>query len=189
VRTVCEPIFNKPLKDISFGVVLLRLFDISRRFQMRIQPQLILLQKTLLNVEGLGRDLYPELDIWQTAAPILRDWMRERVSPKALWREFRSELPQMVGALRAVPPLVLGAVRRAQNGTFSIPVDSAANEARLAALERAVERGNRRHDGVTVGSVLLLGGIFWLALGQVPVWIGALLAVAGTLWLLGSLRR
>jgi ubiquinone biosynthesis protein len=189
VRTVCEPIFNKPLKDISFGVVLLRLFDISRRFQMRIQPQLILLQKTLLNVEGLGRDLYPELDIWQTAAPILRDWMRERASPKALWREFRSELPQLIGALRAVPPLVLGAVRRAQNGTFSIPLDTAANEARLAALELAVERGNRRRDGVTVGSVLLLGGIIWLAIGQVPVWLGALLALAGTLWLLGSLRR
>ena len=73
-----EPIFTKPINDISFGTVLLRLFDISRRFDMRTQPQLILLQKTLLNIEGLGRELYPELDIWQTAAPILRDWMRER---------------------------------------------------------------------------------------------------------------
>ena len=80
VRTVCEPIFDQPLKDISFGRILLRLFEISRRFNMQIQPQLILLQKTLLNVEGLGRDLYPDLDIWNTASPILREWMRERTS-------------------------------------------------------------------------------------------------------------
>ena len=80
VRTVCEPIFDRPLKDISFGRILLRLFEISRRFNVQIQPQLVLLQKTLLNVEGLGRQLYPELDIWSTASPILRQWMRERVS-------------------------------------------------------------------------------------------------------------
>ena len=73
VRTVCEPIFDKPLKDISFGVVLLHLFEIARRFQMQVQPQLILLQKTLLNIEGLGRQLYPELDLWKTALPILRE--------------------------------------------------------------------------------------------------------------------
>ena len=81
VRTVCEPIFNKPLKDISFGIVLLRLFEISRQFQMQIQPQLILLQKTLLNIEGVGRELYPDLDLWKTALPILRAWMRERTGP------------------------------------------------------------------------------------------------------------
>ena len=84
VRTVCEPIFDKPLKEISFGVVLLHLFEIARRYQMQVQPQLILLQKTLLNIEGLGRQLYPDLDLWKTALPILRDWMRERASPRAV---------------------------------------------------------------------------------------------------------
>ena len=81
VRTVCEPIYNKPLKEISFAQVLLRLFETARRFDMQVQPQLILLQKTLFNIEGLGRQLYPELDLWKTAQPVLREWMRERISP------------------------------------------------------------------------------------------------------------
>jgi hypothetical protein len=84
-----SPSFDRPPKDLSFGTILLRLFDISRRFDMRIQPRLILLQKTLLNIEGLGRDLYPELDIWQTAAPILREWMSDRISPRAQVKHIR----------------------------------------------------------------------------------------------------
>jgi len=103
VRTVCEPIFDKPLKDISFGVILLRLFEISRRFNMEIQPQLILLQKTLLNIEGLGRDLYPDLDIWNTASPILRDWMRERTSLRAVLKSLRAQWPQLIEAARLLP--------------------------------------------------------------------------------------
>jgi len=93
VRTVCEPVLDRPLKDISFGTILLRLFEISRRFNMTVQPQLILLQKTLLNVEGLGRELYPELDVWSNASPILREWMRERTSPRHAWRILRDHLP------------------------------------------------------------------------------------------------
>ncbi len=110
VRTVCEPIFDRPLKDISFGRILLRLFEISRRFNMQIQPQLILLQKTLLNVEGLGRDLYPDLDIWSTASPILREWMRERSSVRALVRSLRTQAPEIIdggagaAAALAAPP-------------------------------------------------------------------------------------
>jgi len=103
VRTVCEPIFDRPLKDISFGRILLRLFEISRRFNMQIQPQLILLQKTLLNVEGLGRELYPDLDIWSTASPILREWMRERTSVRALVHELRTHAPQLIAAARGLP--------------------------------------------------------------------------------------
>ncbi len=98
VRTVCEPIFNRPLKEISYGQVLLRLFEIARRFDMVIQPQLILLQKTLINVEGLGRELYPDLDVWSTAGPVLRAWMRERVSPRTVLRNLRYHLPEMVEA-------------------------------------------------------------------------------------------
>jgi ubiquinone biosynthesis protein len=112
VRTVLEPIFDRPLKDISFGRILLRLFEISRRFDMKIQPQLLLLQKTLLNVEGLGRELYPELDIWSTASPILREWMRERTSPRALFASLRAHAPEILETLRQLPGLLAAALRR-----------------------------------------------------------------------------
>ncbi|MFZ1906427.1 MAG: ubiquinone biosynthesis regulatory protein kinase UbiB, partial [Steroidobacteraceae bacterium] len=111
VRTVCEPIFDRPLKDISFGRILLRLFEISRRFNVQIQPQLVLLQKTLLNVEGLGRQLYPELDIWSTASPILRQWMRERVSLGTLARSLRNHAPELLEAARGLPLLIAGLAR------------------------------------------------------------------------------
>src|SRR6185503_12655573 len=93
IRTVCEPIFNKPLKEISFGTVLLRLFEISRRFNVEIQPQLILLQKTLLNIEGLGRDLYPDLDVFKIAGPIMRDWQREKLSARTVFENARQQIP------------------------------------------------------------------------------------------------
>lgn len=106
IRSVCEPIFEKPLKEISFGQVLLGLFQTIRRFDMEIQPQLVLLQKTLLNIEGLGRQIYPDLDLWNTAMPFLESWMRERNGPKALlksihdhgpdWLEQSHELPQLI---------------------------------------------------------------------------------------------
>src|SRR6202021_512503 len=105
VRTICEPIFDRPLKEISFGTVLLRLFEALRRFNGQIQPQLLLLQKTLLNVEGLGRQLYPELDIWQTASPVLRRWMRERVSPRSVLRELRRGFTAAIVIIKALPPL------------------------------------------------------------------------------------
>lgn len=95
IRTVCEPIFEKPLKDISFGQVLMRLFQTARRFNMEVQPQLVLLQKTLLNIEGLGRQLYPDLDLWATAQPYLERWMRERVSPKTLFSNLQSQVEQL----------------------------------------------------------------------------------------------
>src|SRR5208337_2481312 len=110
VRTVCEPIFNKPLIEISFAQVLLRLFDVARRFDMQIQPQLILLQKTLLNIEGLGRQLYPDLDLWKTARPVLRQWMRERTSPRALLRRLRTRLPDAIETWKLVPKIVRSAV-------------------------------------------------------------------------------
>jgi ubiquinone biosynthesis protein len=106
IRTVCEPIFDKPLKDISFGTILLRLFEISRRFNMPVQPQLILLQKTLLNVEGLGRDLYPDLDIWNTAGPVLREWMRERTSLRSVFKQVRQHWPELLDLARQLPALL-----------------------------------------------------------------------------------
>jgi ubiquinone biosynthesis protein len=100
---VCEPIFEKPLKDISFGQVLMRLFQTARRFNMEVQPQLVLLQKTLLNIEGLGRQLYPDLDLWSTAQPFLERWMRERVSPKSLFHSAQAQIeqiPHLIGMTR-----------------------------------------------------------------------------------------
>ncbi len=185
IRTVLEPIFNKPLKDISFGAILLRLFDISRRFDMKIQPQLILLQKTLLNIEGLGRDLYPDLDIWQTASPILRQWMGERLGGAAMVRDIRTQLPEVLEALRVLPTLVRGAVQRAQDGTLRLHVEAA----NVTALQQSIRDGDRRRDAITIGSAILLGGIVWLAVAREPLWPGIVLAGAGALWLVLAWRR
>ncbi len=157
VRTVCEPIFDRPLKDISFGRILLRLFEISRRFDMQIQPQLLLLQKTLLNVEGLGRELYPELDIWSTASPILREWMRERTSFGALVKSIRAHAPEILDAVRAIPALLAAQVRR---GPAAEPAPPALD---LAELRGELREQGRRRDLVTLGAALLVGGLFWLA--------------------------
>src|SRR5262249_30528481 len=123
VRTVCEPIFNRPLKEISFAQVLLRLFETARRFDMQVQPQLILLQKTLLNIEGLGRELYPELDLWKTAQPILKQWMRERISPRAVVKQLRAQLPDTVEALKKLPQIFQTAVREASEGRLHLTVE------------------------------------------------------------------
>jgi ubiquinone biosynthesis protein len=106
IRAVCEPIFNKPLKEISFGKVLLRLFQTSRRFNIEIQPQLVLLQKTLLNIEGLGRDLDPDLDLWITAKPYLERWMSEQIGWRGLWQNIRNEAPQWSSMLPQLPRLL-----------------------------------------------------------------------------------
>lgn len=103
VRTVCEPIFNKPLAEISFGIVLMRLFETSRRFHVEIQPQLVLLQKTLLNIEGLGRQLDPQLDLWQTARPFLVKWMDSQIGVRALWRNLKNEAPDWAEILPSLP--------------------------------------------------------------------------------------
>jgi len=106
IRAVCEPYFDRPLKEISLGMVLMRLFQTSRRFQVEIQPQLVLLQKTLLNIEGLGRDLDPELDLWSTAKPFLETWMLEQIGPKKLWEELKGQAPHYAKLLPQLPRLL-----------------------------------------------------------------------------------
>jgi ubiquinone biosynthesis protein len=106
IRAVCEPHFDRPLKDISLGQVLLRLFQTSRRFNVEIQPQLVLLQKTLLNIEGLGRDLDPELDLWNTARPFLERWMKEQVGWQGLIERLKYEAPRYVHLLPELPRLL-----------------------------------------------------------------------------------
>ena len=106
IRSVCEPIFNKPLKEISFGKLLIRLFQTSRQFNMEIQPQLTMLQKTLLNVEGLGRDLDPNLDLWQTASPFLETWLKKEMGPKKIIGDIKKELPHFLSLATRVPTLI-----------------------------------------------------------------------------------
>ena len=106
IRLVCDPIFNKPLAEISFGQVLMGLFDTARQFEMEVQPQLVLLQKTLLYVEGLGRQLYPQLDLWQTAKPFLENWMQEQMGFKAFIKESKKNLPYWLEKSPQIPELV-----------------------------------------------------------------------------------
>jgi ubiquinone biosynthesis protein len=106
IRAVCEPYFDRPLKEISLGMVLLRLFQTSRRFQVEIQPQLVLLQKTLLNIEGLGRELDPELDLWSTAKPFLEKWMADQIGPRRLWEELKNQAPRYAKLLPELPRLL-----------------------------------------------------------------------------------
>src|SRR5580704_8033654 len=180
VRTVCEPIFDRPLKDISFGRILLRLFEISRRFDMQIQPQLLLLQKTLLNVEGLGRDLYPDLDIWHTASPILREWMRERTSFGALLKSIRAHAPEILDAVRTIPALLAAQVRR---GPAAEPAPPAPD---LTELREELREQGRRRDLVTLGAALLIGGLFWLAVSDGHGTPGWALVAAGLITALAA---
>jgi len=176
VRTVCEPIFNKPLSEISFGQVLLRLFEVARRFQMTVQPQLILLQKTLLQIEGLGRQLYPDLDLWKTAQPILREWAADRLSGRNLASQLRRQLPDLSEALRMLPQILQQAVQQASDGNLRLKVEQPGIEELRAELRASA----RRRDTTIVGAVTLLGGLVWLAVSFNP-WPGVVLSVAGAL--------
>lgn len=106
IRTVCEPIFQKPLAEISFGHVLLNLFNTARRFEMQVQPQLVLLQKTLLYIEGLGRQLYPQLDLWKTAKPFLENWVKQQVGLPAIWRQVKENFPFWAEKMPQMPELL-----------------------------------------------------------------------------------
>ena len=186
VRTICEPIFDRPLKEISFGTVLLRLFEALRRFNGQIQPQLLLLQKTLLNVEGLGRQLYPELDIWQTASPVLRRWMRDRVSPRNLMRELRRGWPDVLEIIKALPPLAKRALEQAQDGRLQLAVDARAVEELRAALTEQ----SRRSDRILIGAALVLGAVLWFGLRLYPHWFGGLLGAGAIVaWASAWLQR
>ena len=144
IRAVCEPIFEKPLKDISFGEALITLFQTARRFDMPVQPQLVLLQKTLLNIEGLGRQLYPELDLWATAHPYLERWMRERFSPKTLYRDFKRQGPEWMEKFPGVPHLVLDTMTRLKELGEIAPDLRRASESRAEDRVRRERRQRRR---------------------------------------------
>jgi ubiquinone biosynthesis protein len=185
VRTVCEPIFNRPLKEISYGHVLLRLFEIARRFDMVIQPQLMLLQKTLINVEGLGRELYPDLDVWSTAGPVLRAWMRQRISPRALFHNLRHQWPDLLEAVNDLPAVVKDAVRQSRSARNGVRLDESVSRS----LAKILEHSARRREAVTIGSAILLGGLAWLALGRQESWPGWSMLALGAAWILIRRRR
>ncbi|HET7176907.1 MAG TPA: ubiquinone biosynthesis regulatory protein kinase UbiB [Gammaproteobacteria bacterium] len=179
IRTVCEPIFNKPLKDISFAQLLLRLFQTARRFNMEVQPQLMLLQKTLFNIEGLGRDLYPELDLWQTAKPFLEGWTRERMSPRATLQRLLAGLPAVRELLLESPGRLNAILRQLAEGGMKLD-DGAA----LAEFKSSLAARNRHLYRAAAGAALLLGGILLLGLSDLPLWTGAALAALGAVSLL-----
>jgi len=187
VRTVCEPIFARPISEISFGQLVLRLFQVARRFDMPVQPQLVLLQKTLLNIEGLGRQLYPELDLWETAKPYLERWMRDQVGPSALLKTLRRELPSVMPLIPELPGLVHEWLRRQRDGDAA---QSDRGDDRIARLEAQLERAREQKNRVAFGSVLLIGSIATtlavdtLALGVLGEAAAALLSVAGAVFLL-----
>ena len=169
IRTVCEPIFNKPLKDISFGQVLLRLFQVARQFDMQIQPQLILLQKTLVQIEGLGRDLYPELDLWETGQPVLQKWMDEQTSTRATAERIRRDLPDIRYTLQKLP----GVARRLVDQVLE-------NEGKLPIPNRQVmyQRAQRQYL-VFAGSALIVAAALLIGLDARPQWLGWMTGGAG----------
>ncbi|MEQ1801064.1 MAG: ubiquinone biosynthesis regulatory protein kinase UbiB [Gammaproteobacteria bacterium] len=175
VRTVCEPIFSKPLKEISFGQVLLQLISVARRFDMEVQPQLILLQKTLVQIEGLGRVLYPELDIWQTGKPVLKAWMIEQTGPRATLRRLRREWPDLRYALEKLPLVARKLVDDALDD--KVPAGTPVPDEGPGA-------GARARHGATAGAALLVSAAVWLGLDTPPSWVGWAAGVAGlvTLW-------
>ena len=171
IRSVCEPIFDRPLKEISFGRVLVRLFQTARRFHMEVQPQLVLLQKTLLNIEGVGRQLYPDLDLWETAKPFLDRWMREQLGARALLREIKRQAPKWGETLPALPGLVYETLKLARSGEIEVRIRSE----EIDQLRAEIRRANQRTVLVVIGAALLLGASVILGVGgtQLPMLWGA----------------
>jgi len=179
-RTVCEPIFAKPLEEISFGQLLVRLFQTARRFNMEVQPQLILLQKTLLHIEGLGRHLYPQLDLWETGKPILERWMRDRLSGANVLAKLRQQLPDLNETLQDVPQLVQTLVQQATEGRLSITV----NDPGVSALRKEIAQSARaRYTAMAAGAVLIAGALL-VGLNVQPEWLGWVVSGTGAALLL-----
>jgi ubiquinone biosynthesis protein len=165
IRTVCEPIFERPLSDISFGQLLLRLFQTARRFNMEVQPQLVLLQKTLLNIEGLGRQLYPELDLWQTAKPFLERWMSEQIGTRAFLNRLKENVPQWGEKLPEIPSLVHEVLHQARHGKLEVR----SNSEELQKIRQEIRRANSRTFFAILGGSLVVSAALLLGLdGYAP---------------------
>ncbi len=189
IRTVCEPIFNKPLSEISFGHFLLNLFQTARRFDMEVQPQLVLLQKTLLYIEGLGRQLYPELDLWSTAKPYLEEWMEQQVGPKAFARKLKKNLPKMTEYAADMPILLHKVLNDASEGRLELVIKSD----ELTRLRKEAKENHRNMVTTISGGAMLIAGSMLLTLGpsillpaSITLTTGGALSVLGGLILIQS---
>ncbi|MFT4045785.1 MAG: ubiquinone biosynthesis regulatory protein kinase UbiB [Solimonas sp.] len=183
IRTICEPIFQRPLKDISFGFFLLRLFQVARRFNYQVQPQLVLLQKTLLQIEGLGRQLNPELDLWKTAKPIMEDWMRARLGPAATLEKMRAQGPSLAESLPELAQYALRQLRRGEGfGT---------SRRELEALRDEIRDANRRTVRMIAAVGLAAGAFAAHYAGNAPssTWLAAALGIGALLLGWRALRR
>ncbi len=189
IRTVCEPIFERPLKDISFGHFLLRLFQTARRFHMEVQPQLVLLQKTLLNIEGLGRELYPDLDLWQTAKPFLERWMSEQIGTRSFIRNLRRQIPLWGEKLPQLPMMLYQAAT--EIGSSRVQLENMVRE--IKHLRRDLHDSQQRSFYAGVGRTLLLSAALIYGLdGYSPIMVAHapvltwIMGIAGVLLLLQS---
>ncbi|MBI79109.1 MAG: ubiquinone biosynthesis regulatory protein kinase UbiB [Gammaproteobacteria bacterium] len=174
IRSVCEPIFNKPLREISFGLVLMRLFDTARKFDMRVQPQLVLLQKTLLNIEGLGRQLYPDLDLWDTAKPFLENWMKERTSVKAHIKEIVKKWPEMSEDFLQLPTLFQTFIQKYNLESQEIQEES-------KNLNNHKVRQAEAESSLLSSILFFISGFSWLILDLNPIWVGYVILIASAL--------
>jgi len=181
IRTVCEPIFNKPLKEISFAQVLIGLFNTAREFDIEVQPQLVLLQKTLLNIEGLGRQLYPDLDLWQTAKPFLENWMRDQIGPKAVFKQFKEAFPNWLEQMPQLPSLFHDVLSQIKDGSITTQL----SPTQMKEIKNEMRRNNHRTFVAIVGSSLVIGASVIFALDGLTKFIIEDIPLAS--WLLGSL--
>ena len=159
IRTICEPIFEKPLSEISFGYTLMRLFQVARRFDMSVQPQLVLLQKTLLNIEGLGRELYPELNLWATAKPFLENWMQDRIGWRGFIKRTAAYLPDLSEKLPEFPALIFDILKAEQLRHKTV-------QSSVFARNKASAKSKKRRISLILGVVLTATGV--LAAGFKP---------------------
>ena len=155
IRTVCEPIFQLPIKEISYGKLLLRLFQTARRFNMEVQPQLILLQKTLLNIEGLGRELYPDLDLWVTAKPFLQRWMDEQTGFRHLFNGAKENLPKFMEQLPEMPVILNDVIKQVHEHQRTVQPESK----QLEKIRQEIQTANKRTTLTIGGSALLLSAV------------------------------
>lgn len=169
IRSVCEPIFEKPLKEISFGQLLLRLFQTARRFNMEVQPQLVLLQKTLLNIEGLGRQLYPDLDLWKTAKPFLENWMEDQVGPRAMLRNIKEDLPYLIEKMPEMPSLLYKSMKAVAEGDYHLKQIK-----EIESIREELKANNQKSLAVISGTGFIISAsiVYVLAGSLVPMFLG-----------------
>jgi ubiquinone biosynthesis protein len=180
IRSVCEPVFDKPLSEISFGQLLLYLFQTARRFDMEVQPSLVLLQKTLLNIEGLGRQLYPQLNLWDTAQPYLEQWVRDRYAPRGIYKRLSKQLPGWLEKLPQLPEALLENLQQTQQ----MQIISELQQQQIDLLEQK-SLNSGRPDNIAIALVLLIAAVapwFIREITASPELSALMAAVAALLW-------